>query len=57
MIVAFPMSNGTLNGTHTVQSTVQKPYNGIPKANVPNTTGCWVSIERNAGDFYNGIEL
>ena len=51
------MSNGTLNGTHTVQSTVQKPYNGIPKANVQNTTGCWVSIERNAGDFYNGIEL
>ena len=23
------MSNGTLNGTHTVQSTVQIPYNGI----------------------------
>ena len=29
MIVAFPMSNGTLNGTHTVQGTVQIPYNGI----------------------------
>ena len=29
MIVAFPVSNGTLNGTHTVQSTVQIPYNGI----------------------------
>ena len=48
MIVAFPMFNGTLNGTHTVQSTVQIPYNGISKANVQNTTGCLVSVERNA---------
>ena len=42
------MSNGTLNGMHAVQSTVQIPYNGISKAKVQNTTGCLVSIERNA---------
>ena len=36
MIVAFPMANGTLNGTHTVQI----PYHGISMANVKNTTGC-----------------
>ena len=29
MIVAFPMPNGTLNGTHTVQGSVQIQYNGI----------------------------
>ena len=55
MIVAFPMSNGTLNGTHTVQGTVQIPYNGISMETNIFNVDLLNDTERYCM-FFNGIE-